>query len=120
MKFQFPEDFVPTEEQLELQFSVNEWKIIQKALIQFALHDLSITPARMDKQIRDELANTKLQQNMEKLEKMIDPDLKKTLEDWNESQWTNSRGAGRSNQSTRGVQATPWGFGISPSTNPKI
>ena len=27
MKFQFPEDFVPTEEQLELQFSVNEWKI---------------------------------------------------------------------------------------------
>jgi len=60
MKFQFPEDFVPTEEQLELQFSVNEWKIIQKALIQFALHDLSITPARMAKQIRDELANTKL------------------------------------------------------------
>ena len=45
MKFQFPEDFVPSEEQLELQFSVNEWKIIQKALIQFALQDLSITPA---------------------------------------------------------------------------
>ena len=85
MKFQFPEDFVPSEEQLELQFSVNEWKIIQKALIQFALQDLSITPARMAKHIRDELANTQLQQNMEKLEKMIDPDLKKTLEDWNES-----------------------------------
>tara|TARA_Y100001973_G_scaffold96363_1_gene151021 strand:+ start:361 stop:621 length:261 start_codon:yes stop_codon:yes gene_type:complete len=86
MKFQFPEDFVPTEEQLELQFSVNEWKIIQRALIQFALQDLSITPARMAKQIKEELANTQLQQNMEKLEKMIDPDLKKTLEDWNESQ----------------------------------
>jgi hypothetical protein len=40
----------------------------------------------MAKQIRDELANTQLQQNMEKLEKMIDPDLRKTLEDWNESQ----------------------------------
>ena len=84
MKFQFPEDFVPSEEQLELQFSVNEWKIIQKALIQFALHDLSITPARMAKQIRDELANTQLQQNVEKLEKLIDPDLRNTLEDWNE------------------------------------
>jgi len=86
MKFQFPEDFVPTKEQLELQFSVNEWQIIRKALIQYALHDMSITPARMAKQIRDELANTKLHQNIEKLEKMIDPDLRKTLEDWNESQ----------------------------------
>ena len=86
MKFQFPEDFVPSEEQLELQFPVSEWKVIQKALIQLALHDLSITPARMAKQIRDELANTQLQQNMEKLEKMIDPDLRKTLEEWNESQ----------------------------------
>ena len=84
MKFQFPEDFVPSEEQLELQFPVSEWKIIQKALIQFALHDLSITPARMAKQIRDELANTQLQQNVEKLEKLIDPDLRNTLEDWNE------------------------------------
>ena len=86
MKFQFPEDFVPSEEQLELQFSVNEWQLIQKALIQYALHDLSMTPARMAKQIRDELANTKLHQDMEKLEKMVDPDLRKTLEDWNESQ----------------------------------
>ena len=81
MKFQFPEDFVPSEEQLELQFSVNEWKIIQKALIQFALQDLSITPARMAKQIKDELANTQLQQNMEKLAKMVDPDMRKTLEE---------------------------------------
>ena len=86
MKFQFPEDFVPSEEQLELQFSVNEWQLIQKALIQYALHDLSMTPARMAKQIRDELANTKLHRDMEKLEKMVDPDLRKTLEDWNESQ----------------------------------
>jgi len=86
MKFEFPEDFVPSEEQLELQFSVNEWQLIQKALIQYALHDLSMTPARMAKQIRDELANTKLHQDMEKLEKMVDPDLRKTLEDWNESQ----------------------------------
>ena len=86
MKFQFPEDLVPSEEQLELQFSVNEWQLIQKALIQYALQDLSMTPARMAKQIRDELANTKLHQDMEKLEKMIDPDLRKTLEDWNESQ----------------------------------
>ena len=86
MKFQFPEDFVPSEEQLELQFPVSEWKVIHTALIQFAIKDLSITPARMAKQIKDELANTKLQQNMEKLEKMIDPDLRKTLEDWNESQ----------------------------------
>ena len=86
MKFEFPEDFVPSEEQLELQFSVNEWQLIQKALIQYALHDLSMTPARMAKQIRDELANTKLHRDMEKLEKMVDPDLRKTLEDWNESQ----------------------------------
>ena len=86
MKFQFPEDFVPSEEQLELQFSVNEWQLIQKALIQYALQDLSMTPARMAKQIRDELANTKLHRDMEKLEKMVDPDLRKTLEDWNESQ----------------------------------
>jgi len=86
MKFEFPEDFVPTEEQLELQFSVNEWQLIQKALIQYALQDLSMTPARMAKQIRDELANTKLHRDMEKLEKMVDPDLRKTLEDWNESQ----------------------------------
>ena len=86
MKFQFPEDFVPSEEQLELQFSVNEWQLIQKALIQYALQDLSMTPARMAKRIRDELANTKLHQDMEKLEKMVDPDLRKTLEDWNESQ----------------------------------
>ena len=86
MKFQFPEDFVPSEEQLELQFSVNEWQLIQKALIQYALQDLSMTPARMSKQIRDELANTKLHRDMEKLEKMVDPDLRKTLEDWNESQ----------------------------------
>jgi len=86
MKFEFPEDFVPSEEQLELQFSVNEWQLIQKALIQYALQDLSMTPARMAKQIRDELANTKLHQDMEKLEKMVDPDLRKTLEDWNESQ----------------------------------
>ena len=86
MKFQFPEDFVPSEEQLELQFSVNEWQLIQKTLIKYALHDLSMTPARMAKQIRDELANTKLHQDMEKLEKMVDPDLRKTLEDWNESQ----------------------------------
>ena len=86
MKFQFPEDFVPSEEQLELQFSVNEWQLIQKALIQYALQDLSMTPARMAKQIRDELANTKLHRDMEKLEKMGDPDLRKTLEDWNESQ----------------------------------
>tara|TARA_B100001093_G_C26578340_1_gene906116 strand:+ start:360 stop:620 length:261 start_codon:yes stop_codon:yes gene_type:complete len=86
MKFQFPEDFVPSEKQLELQFSVNEWQLIQKALIQYALQDLSMTPARMAKQIRDELANTKLHRDMEKLEKMVDPDLRKTLEDWNESQ----------------------------------
>ena len=86
MKFQFPEDFVPSEEQLELQFSVNEWQLIQKALIQYALQDLSMTPARMAKQIRDELANTKLHRDMEKIEKMVDPDLRKTLEDWNESQ----------------------------------
>ena len=86
MKFQFPEDFVPSEEQLELQFPVSEWQIIQKALIQYAWHDLSMTPARMAKQIRDELANTKLHRDMEKLEKMVDPDLRKTLEDWNESQ----------------------------------
>ena len=86
MKFQFPEDFVPSEEQLELQFSVNEWQLIQKALIQYALQDLSMTPARMAKQIRDELANTQLQQNVEKLEKLIDPDLRNTLEDWNEPQ----------------------------------
>ena len=86
MKFEFPEDFVPSEEQLELQFSVNEWQLIQKALIQYALQDLSMTPARMAKQIRDELANTKLHRDMEKLEKMVDPDLRKTLEDWNESQ----------------------------------
>ena len=86
MKFQFPEDFVPSEEQLELQFSVNEWQLIQKALIQYALQDLSMTPARMAKQIRDELANTKLHQDMEKLEKLIDPDLRNTLEDWNEPQ----------------------------------
>ena len=85
MKFQFPEDFVPTEEQLELQFSINEWQIIQKALIQYAVQDMSITPARMAKQIRDELSRTRHQQNIEKLEKLIDPHLKKTLEDWNES-----------------------------------
>ena len=86
MKFQFPEDFVPSEEQLTLQFSVNEWQLIQKALLEFSVKSLHVTPARMAKQIRDELANTQLQQNMEKLEKMIDPDLRKTLEDWNESQ----------------------------------
>ena len=86
MKFQFPEDFVPSEEQLELQFSVNEWQLIQKALIQYALQDLSMTPARMAKQIRDELANTKLHRDMEKLERMVDPALRRTLEDWNESQ----------------------------------
>ena len=55
-------------------------------MIQYALQDLSMTPARMAKQIRDELANTKLHRDMEKLEKMVDPDLRKTLEDWNESQ----------------------------------
>ena len=86
MKFQFPEDFVPSEEQLELQFSVNEWKIIQRALIQFALQDLSITPARMAKQIRDELVDTRLKREVRMLEKLMDPDFKKTLEKWNESE----------------------------------
>jgi hypothetical protein len=57
---------------------------------------------------------------VEKLEKLIDPDLRNTLEDWNEPEWTKSRGVGHSDQSTRGVQATPWWLCISPSTNPKI
>jgi hypothetical protein len=78
-----------SEDDLE-EFSVLLARAMQrddvKALIQFALQDLSITPARMAKQIRDELANTQLQQNVEKLEKLIDPDLRNTLEDWNEPQ----------------------------------
>tara|TARA_B100000131_G_scaffold259495_1_gene255098 strand:- start:7712 stop:7969 length:258 start_codon:yes stop_codon:yes gene_type:complete len=84
MKFQFPEDFVPSEEQLTLQFSVNEWQLIQKALIEFAVKSMHVTPARMAKQIRDELANTKLSKDAQMLERLLDPDLKKTLEDWNE------------------------------------
>jgi hypothetical protein len=86
MKFQFPEDFVPTEEQLELQFPVNEWNIIQKALVEYAVSQMHITPARMAKQIRDELVDVKLQQEVKRLEKLMDPDFKKTLEKWNESE----------------------------------
>ncbi len=84
MKFQFPEDFVPSEEQLTLQFSVNEWQLIQKALLEFSVKSLHVTPARMAKQIRDELANTKLSKDAQMLERLLDPDVKKTLEDWNE------------------------------------
>tara|TARA_R100000458_G_C8075164_1_gene112240 strand:- start:111 stop:347 length:237 start_codon:yes stop_codon:yes gene_type:complete len=71
MKFQFPEDFVPTEEKLELPYSINEWKIIHDALLRYSLEHMSITPARMAKEIRDELAGTRLYRNKQRLEKLI-------------------------------------------------